>query len=61
MKAVNELAAALRSDPTLADASAAERQLFAKSLTITKIKLENAIAVVRAGSPRSSGWGGREG
>ena len=56
-RAVNELATALRADPALAEASATERQQFAKSLTITKIKLENAIAVVRAGGPRVSGGG----
>ena len=56
-RAVNELATALRADPALAEASATELQLFAKSLTITKIKLENAIAVVRAGGPRVAGGG----
>jgi ParB family chromosome partitioning protein len=56
--AVNELTAALRADPALDEASSAERQLFAKSLTLTKIKLENAIAVVRSvGGPRRPGGG----
>jgi hypothetical protein len=57
-QAVNELTAALRVDPALSEASSSERQLFAKSLTLTKIKLENAIAVVRAsGGPRMPGRG----
>ena len=51
-KAVNELAAALLMDSSLSAASSTERQQFAKYLTINKIKLENAIAVVRAGGPR---------
>jgi ParB family chromosome partitioning protein len=50
--AVNELARALISDDSLSAASISERQQFAKFLTIAKIKLENAIAVVRAGGPR---------
>ena len=50
--AVNELADALVTDASLAEASAAERQQFAKYLTIAKIKLENAIAVVRSGAQR---------
>ncbi len=57
-QAVNELTAALRADPALGDASSSERQLYAKSLTLTKIKLENAIAVVRSiGGPRRPGGG----
>jgi ParB family chromosome partitioning protein len=51
-KAVDELAAALISDAALTEASSYERQRFAKYLTIAKIKLENAIAVVRAGEAR---------
>ena len=47
--AVAELVAALATDAALTEASTAERQLFAKHLTLAKIKLENAIAVVRAG------------
>ena len=47
--AVAELVHALATDAALAEASSAERQLFAKHLTLAKIKLENAIAVVRAG------------
>jgi ParB family chromosome partitioning protein len=50
--AVAELADALRHDVALREASSSERQQFAKYLTLAKIKLENAIAVVRAGEPR---------
>jgi hypothetical protein len=45
--AIAELTAALTTDPALAEASGYERQQFAKYLTMAKIKLENAIAVVR--------------
>jgi len=45
--AIAELTAALTTDPALAEASGHERQQFAKYLTMAKIKLENAIAVVR--------------
>jgi len=45
--ALAELSAALVTDPALAEASGHERQQFAKYLTMAKIKLENAIAVVR--------------
>ncbi len=47
--AMDELAQALLTDVALAEASNLERQQFAKYLTLAKIKLENAIAVVRAG------------
>ncbi len=47
--AVRELAEALMTDVALGEASSSERQQFAKYLTLAKIKLENAIAVVRAG------------
>jgi ParB family chromosome partitioning protein len=47
--AVAELVRALATDASLREASSSERQLFAKHLTLAKIKLENAIAVVRAG------------
>ena len=46
-EALSELSAALVTDPALAEASGYERQQFAKYLTMAKIKLENAIAVVR--------------
>jgi ParB family chromosome partitioning protein len=45
--ALAELTDALVTDPALAEASGYERQQFAKYLTMAKIKLENAIAVVR--------------
>ena len=45
--ALAELSTALLTDPALAEASGHERQQFAKYLTMAKIKLENAIAVVR--------------
>ena len=47
--AVEELTLALMTDATLTLASSNERQSFAKYLTIAKIKLDNAIAVVRSG------------
>jgi ParB family chromosome partitioning protein len=52
--AIDELAEALTSGRVLAEATPNERQNFAKYLTIAKIKLENAIAVVRASEPRES-------
>ncbi len=52
--AVDELVAALLGDASLAEASSADRQLFAKYLTINKVKLENAIAVVRVAGTRTS-------
>jgi ParB family chromosome partitioning protein len=54
-RAVNDLALALQTDAALGEASATERQQFAKYLTIAKIKLENAIAVVRTGDARGMG------
>ena len=51
-QAIDELVAALLGPEALATASSAERQRFAKYLTINKIKLENAIAVVRVGGER---------
>ena len=51
---VRQLLEALATDPALGEASSSERQLFAKHLTLAKIKLENAIAVVRAGDARGS-------
>ena len=55
--ALSELTDALKNDASLTEASAYERQDYAKYLTIAKIKLENAIAVVRAGDrvPVASG------
>ena len=51
-QAVAELASALMTDASLTEASSNERQNYAKYLTLAKIKLENAIAVVRAGEQR---------
>jgi ParB family chromosome partitioning protein len=51
--AVAELTGALVTDAALGEASSSERQQFAKYLTLAKIKLENAIAVVRAGESRA--------
>jgi ParB family chromosome partitioning protein len=52
-EALDELSAALRAQDALRGASDNDRQNFAKYLTIAKLKLENAIAVVRSGEPRS--------
>jgi ParB family transcriptional regulator, chromosome partitioning protein len=52
--AVAQLVEALATDAALGEASSTERQLFAKHLTLAKIKLENAIAVVRAGDARGT-------
>ena len=52
--ASTRLAEARRSGVVLAESTPGERQSFAKYLTIAKIKLENAIAVVRASEPRES-------
>ena len=53
-EALDELSAALRAQDALRGASDNDRQNFAKYLTIAKLKLENAIAVVRAGEPRQN-------
>jgi len=50
--ALDDLSMALRGQDALRGASASDRQNFAKYLTIAKLKLENAIAVVRSGDPR---------
>jgi ParB/RepB/Spo0J family partition protein len=52
-RAIDELADALRAREALSGSTAHQRQNFAKYLTIAKLKLENAIAVVRSGEPRS--------
>jgi ParB/RepB/Spo0J family partition protein len=52
--AVDDLVTALVNGAALAEASSADRQLFTKYLTINKIKLENAIAVVRVGASREA-------
>jgi len=53
--ALDDLAIALRQRDALRGASDTDRQNFAKYLTISKLKLENAIAQVRAGEPRQQG------
>jgi ParB family transcriptional regulator, chromosome partitioning protein len=52
-EALDQLSLLLRSQDALAEASDTDRQNLAKYLTITKLKLENAIAVVRSSEPRS--------
>jgi len=52
--AVGELVSALMTDDALTEASNSERQQFAKYLTIARIKLDNAIAVVRSGETRGA-------
>jgi ParB family chromosome partitioning protein len=51
-EALDDLSVALRGQDALRGASDSDRQNFAKYLTIAKLKLENAIAVVRSGEPR---------
>ena len=53
--ALDDLAIALRQRDALRGASDTDRQNFAKYLTISKLKLENAIAQVRSGEPRQQG------
>jgi ParB family chromosome partitioning protein len=50
--ALEELSSVLRSQSALTSATDSERQNLAKYLTIAKLKLENAIAVIRAQEPR---------
>jgi len=52
--AVEELVSALMTDDALTEASNSERRQFAKYLTIARIKLDNAIAVVRSGEARGT-------
>lgn len=52
-EALEDLSLIIREQEALRDASSTDRQNFAKYLTIAKLKLENAIAVVRSGDPRS--------
>ena len=53
-EALDDLSVALRGQDALRGASASDRQNFAKYLTIAKLKLENAIAVVRSGDPHQN-------
>jgi len=50
--ALEELSDVLRVQQALASATSTDRQNLTKYLTIAKLKLENAIAVVRASEPR---------
>jgi len=52
-EALDELSSILRSQSALTSASSTDRQNLAKYLTIAKLKLENAIAVIRASEPRT--------
>ena len=52
-EALDELSSILRSQSALTAASATDRPNLAKYLTIAKLKLENAIAVIRASEPRT--------
>lgn len=51
-EALEDLSVVLREQDGLRGATDTDRQNFAKYLTIAKLRLENAIAVVRAGEPR---------
>lgn len=51
-EALEELSGVLRAEDALRGASEVDRQNLAKYLTIAKVRLENAIAVVRAGDPK---------
>jgi ParB family chromosome partitioning protein len=51
--ALEELSTILRSQSALTSASDTDRQNLAKYLTIAKLKLENAIAVIRSAEPRN--------
>jgi ParB family chromosome partitioning protein len=52
-EALDELSSILRSQSALTSASTTDRQNLAKYLTIAKLKLENAIAVIHASEPRT--------
>jgi ParB family transcriptional regulator, chromosome partitioning protein len=51
-EALDELSTVLRTKAALTTSSDSDRQNLAKYLTIAKLKLENAIAVIRAQEPR---------
>ncbi len=51
-EALDELSSVLRMQDALTSASDTDRQNLAKYLTIAKLKLENAIAVIRSMEPR---------
>ena len=52
-EALEDLSIVIREQEALRGATTTDRQNFAKYLTIAKLKLENAIAVVRSGDPKS--------
>lgn len=52
-EALEDLSSVIREQEALRGATPTDRQNFAKYLTIAKLKLENAIAVVRSGDPKS--------
>ena len=54
-EALEDLSVVIREQEALRGATTTDRQNFAKYLTIAKLKLENAIAVVRSGDPKSPG------
>ena len=54
-EALEELSLVIREQEALRGATTTDRQNFAKYLTIAKLKLENAIAVVRSGDPKAPG------
>ncbi len=54
-EALEDLSLVIREQEALRGATTTDRQNFAKYLTIAKLKLENAIAVVRSGDPKSPG------
>ena len=54
-EALEDLSLVIRQQEALRGATTTDRQNFAKYLTIAKLKLENAIAVVRSGDPKSQG------
>ena len=49
-EALDELVGVLRSPAALSDIGEVDRSNLAKYLTIVKLKLENAIALIRSGS-----------
>jgi ParB family chromosome partitioning protein len=51
-EALEDLSLVIREQEALRGATPTDRQNFAKYLTIAKLKLENAIAVVRSGDPK---------
>ncbi len=53
-EALEDLSLVIREQEALRGASTTDRQNFAKYLTIAKLKLENAIAVVRSGDPKTT-------